>query len=119
MGWPTGRPEGGAAPLEPDALLLEVVVAERRLRILLFPSFQRTWITSAQTVLLWMSDFLMVVSGWVGGKGPASSLEVDQTFVRSSLTRLAQAFWRMPVVVLKRKYDLNALINDLLYIDDR
>lgn len=62
-----------------------------------------TWMTSAQTVLLAMSALLTVDRGCLVGRGPAASVDVDQTLVKSLLIRLAQAFRRIPTLVVWRK----------------
>ena len=91
------------AGTEVDALLLSLLLvalcAESRLRILVFAEFHRTCITSAKTVLLLISAFLMVVSGGFVGMEPGPRVEVTKTFVRSLFIRLAQAL-RTPLLVV-------------------
>ncbi len=99
--WLVGVGEGTVEDLA-AGLAVEVVVeraaavlsdSRRRLMISVSVDRHRTWMTSAQTVLLPVGMSVCVTTSREGedGSGPVASVDVEKTFARSVPIRLTQA----------------------------
>ena len=85
--------------------------SRRRLTMPVSVDCHRTWIRSAQTVLLpgGMSVCVTVSREGEVGSGPGDSIDVEKTFARSVPMRLAQAkSTNASLVVESTKYELKA-----------